>query len=136
MGHLNPAAPWDEIGALDADRAQIHSRGWMLPSSHLMLFESPQEAAHRILKEQLGIAQLELSEAKVVSEVGTPKKFSSLAKHWDFEFIFRGKMTGGSVPKHEAWSELRFVDLSRTNRQEIARSHHEVLETAGFSFVD
>lgn len=33
MGHLNPSAPWDDIGALDAKRAMIHSKGWMLPSS-------------------------------------------------------------------------------------------------------
>lgn len=134
MGHLNPGARWDEIGALDAERARVHSRGWMLPSSHLMVFESPQEAALRILREQLGIQQLELSEPKVVSEVGTPKRFPTLKWHWDLEFISRGRMAGGSAPKHDAWSELQFVDLSRTGRQEIARSHDEVLESAGFSF--
>ena len=55
MGHLNPKAPWDHIGALDESRIQAHSKGWMLPSSHLIVHESPQEAATRILKEQLGI---------------------------------------------------------------------------------
>ena len=134
MGHLNPDARWDEIGALDADRVQANSTGWMLPSSHLMLLESPQEAAQRVLREQLGIERLELSEAKVVSEVGTPKRFPGLAGHWDFEFTFRGKMAGGSAPRHDAWSELRFIDLARTSRQEIARSHDEVLVGAGFSF--
>jgi ADP-ribose pyrophosphatase YjhB (NUDIX family) len=134
MGRLNPDARWDEIGALDADRVRVHSKGWMLPSSHLMLYESPQEAAQRVLREQLGIQRLELSEAKVVSEVGTPKRFATLARHWDLEFIFRGEMTDGSAPRHDAWSELRFIDLKRTRRQEIARSHDEVLESAGFSF--
>lgn len=134
MGRLDPGAPWDEIGALDADRALTHSRGWMLPSSHLMVYESPQEAAQRILREQLGVQHLELSEAKVVSEVGTPRRFPSLARHWDFEFIFRGKMALGSAPRHDAWSELRFIDLTRTGRQEVARSHDDVLESAGFSF--
>lgn len=134
MGHLNPAARWDEIGALDSERARVHSKGWMLPSSHLMVFESPQEAAHRILREQLGIQQLDLSGPKVVSEVGTPKRFPTLKWHWDLEFIFRGTLAEGP-PKYEAWSELQFVDLSRTGRQEIARSHDEVLESAGFNLV-
>lgn len=135
MGHLNPDAAWDEIGALDPERARVHAKGWMLPSCHLMLLESPHEAARRILREQLGIAELELSEPKVVSEVGTPKRFPGMEKHWDFEFIFRGRMTGGSV-RHEAWRELRFVDLPRTSRRHIARSHDEVLQNAGFRFSD
>src|SRR5437899_7384215 len=55
MGHLNPSGSWDHIGALDAERAEMNSKGWMLPSSHLMLGASPQGAAERILKEQLGL---------------------------------------------------------------------------------
>lgn len=134
MGHLNPKARWDHVGALDIARVEAHSKGWMLPSSHLMVYESPQEAARRVLREQLGMQQLELSEPVVVSEVGTPKRFPDLPRHWDFEFIFRGRMAEGSSPKHEAWSELRFIDLTRTSRQDIARSHDEILENAGFRF--
>src|SRR5437867_12050328 len=42
MGHLDPAAPWDHVGALDPERAEANSKGWMLPSAHLMIGESPQ----------------------------------------------------------------------------------------------
>jgi ADP-ribose pyrophosphatase YjhB (NUDIX family) len=136
MGHLDPRAPWDHIGALDAERARAHSKGWMLPSSHLMLFESPQEAAQRVLKEQLGMQDIRLSDPMVVAEVGTPKRFPGLLRHWDFEFIFRGKAPSGSPPRHEAWSELRYVDLNHTPKKEIARSHDEVLESAGFRLID
>jgi len=45
MGHLDPSAGWDHIGALDPERAALNSKGWMLPSSHLILGESPQAAA-------------------------------------------------------------------------------------------
>lgn len=134
MGHLDPRAPWDHIGALDAERAEVHSRGWMLPSSHLVLHESPKEAARRILEEQLGLGGLELSEPTVLAESGTPKRFPDLPKHWDFEFVVRGKMGVGRAPKHDAWKELRFLDLATTDRQEIARSHDEVLENVGFRF--
>lgn len=99
-----------------------------------MLFESPQEAAQRVLEEQLGMRNIRLFDPKVVAEVSTPRRFPGLAKHWDFEFIFRAKVTSGVPPKHEAWSELRYVDLEHTPRQEIARSHDEVLENAGFRF--
>lgn len=132
MGHLDPKAPWDHIGALDAGRAQTHSKGWMLPSSHLMLYESPQDAARRVLKEQVGV-QADLADPIVVAEVGTPKRFPSLLKHWDFEFIFKGR--GPAVaPRHDSWVELRYIDTKRTPRREIARSHDEVLENAGFEF--
>ena len=134
MGHLDPKAPWDHIGALDSGRAAAHSKGWMLPSSHLMLYESPKDAAQRILAEQLGLEGVHLSEPMVVAEVGTPRRFPGLLKHWDFEFIFRGQGPAGSPPRSGAWTELRYIDTKATPRKEIARSHDEVLESAGFQF--
>lgn len=132
MGRLDPAAPWDHIGALDPARTAAHSRGWMLPSSHLMLYESPQEAARRILKEQLGMT-VDLKGPTVVAEVGTPRRFPDLRNHWDFEFIFQGDAKGREPPSHKAWKELRYVDLGRTPRREITRSHDDVLVNAGYA---
>jgi len=134
MGHLNPAAAWDHIGALDASRTQAHSRGWMLPSSHLMVKESPQEAAARIAQEQLGLTDLKVADPKVVSEVYSPRRFADVPDHWDLEFLFRGELPQGMVPRHAAWTELRFVDLATTPKSAIARSHEEVLESAGLRF--
>jgi ADP-ribose pyrophosphatase YjhB (NUDIX family) len=135
MGHLNPKAPWDHIGALDASRVKVHSKGWMLPSSHLMLHESPQEAAKRILKEQLGISALKLNGPQVVSEVYTPKRFPNLPKHWDIEFIFTGKIRKDQVPKPVAWTTLAFVNLDQAKKSDIARSHEDILESAGLLFM-
>ncbi len=56
VGRINKKAPWDHIGALDPERVERHSKGWMLPSSALMLGEPPKKAAERILKEQIGVA--------------------------------------------------------------------------------
>ncbi len=129
MGHLDPAAPWDHIGALDPTRAQTNSKGWMLPSSHLILKESPQDAARRILREQLGLERLSLSDATVVSETYPSVRKPELL-HWDMEFLFRGELAADSVPKASAWKDLRFVDLARTTKQEIARSHEDILASA------
>ncbi|HEV2390116.1 MAG TPA: hypothetical protein VGS04_05255, partial [Nitrososphaerales archaeon] len=52
MGKINKNAEWDHIGALDGKRLERFASGWMLPSSHLMLFETPEGAARRILREQ------------------------------------------------------------------------------------
>lgn len=119
MGRLNKNAPWDHIGALDPERVERHSKGWMLPSSALILGESPHEAADRILNEQLGLGKLRLEGPLVFSEVyGSPD-------HWDLEFLFLGELN--SPPTNPAWNELRFVDLTKTGKQDIARRHEDIL---------
>ncbi len=119
MGHINKKAPWDHIGALDPERVAKHSKGWMLPSSALILGESPQEAAERILKEQLGLDDQPLEGPRVFSEVYDPMN------HWDLEFLYFGQRS--DVPSSEAWSELRFVDLTKTRKEDIARGHEDIL---------
>lgn len=119
MGRVNRKAPWDHIGALDPERVERHSKGWMLPSSALLLGESPQEAAQRILKEQLGIADQRLEGPLIFSEAyGAPS-------HWDLEFLFLGERD--KAPSHEVWVELKFVDLTKTRKEEVARSHEDIL---------
>jgi ADP-ribose pyrophosphatase YjhB (NUDIX family) len=123
MGHLDPAAPWDHIGALDPERAEVNSQGWMLPSSHLLIGESPEAAADRILKEQVGLPAMPLTGPAVFSEVYGPKN------HWDLEFVFVGERD--QVAEHPAWRELRFVDVSAVDREDIARYHEDILAHVG-----
>ncbi len=122
MGHLNPAAPWDQIGALDPERAEANRNGWMLPASHLLIGEAPEAAAERILKEQLGLPT-QLSGPRVFSEVYGAKN------HWDLEFVFLGNRD--QAAQHPAWSELRFVDVNETPRDQIARYHEDILAHVG-----
>lgn len=119
MGHINKKAPWDHIGALDPERVDRHSKGWMLPSSALILGESPQEAAERILKEQLGIANQPLDAPRVFSEVYGP------LNHWDLEILFLGQCS--NAPSSDMWAELRFVDLTKTHKEDMARGHEDIL---------
>lgn len=107
----------------------------MLPSSHLLLHESPQDAASRIASEQLELRGLKLSDPKVVSEVYISKRFPDRPDHWDIEFIFKGTLGEDEVPKTEAWKELKFIEVDRTQKTEIARSHEDILEHAGLKFV-
>ncbi len=136
LGHLDPAAPWDHIGALDPSRTAVHSKGWMLPSSHLIVHESPDEAARRIAVEQLGRDDIAFGDAKVVSEIYTPRRFPDVARHWDLEFLFRAEWPDRTAPRSPAWSELRFVEIAATPKADIARSHEDVLASAGFTLRD
>jgi len=136
LGHLNPEARWDHIGALDAGRVAVHSKGWMIPSCHLMIKESPLDAARRVVKEQLELGEIHLSEPRVFSEVYTPRGFPELPSHWDLQFVFRGELPGTVVPRATAWRELAMVDTTKTRKSEMARSHEDVLESAGFRFAE
>ena len=119
MGHINKKAPWDHIGALDAERVERHSTGWMLPSSALILGESPQDAAERILEEQLNLKNQPIDGPLAFSEV-----YGS-GNHWDLEFLYLGERS--DAPSSEAWSELKFVDVTKTRKEDIARGHEDIL---------
>jgi ADP-ribose pyrophosphatase YjhB (NUDIX family) len=119
MGRISKKAPWDHVGALDPERVERHSVGWMLPSSGLLLGESPKEAANRILIEQLGVAEQSLEGPSVFSEVYGPMN------HWDLEFLFLGERD--STPENDMWSDLRFIDVTKTRRAEIIRGHEDIL---------
>src|SRR5438128_11029156 len=69
LGHLNPDAPWDHIGALDPPRVEMNKNGWLLPACHLIVGESPQEPAKRILREQLGLSEQKLERQVIFSDV-------------------------------------------------------------------
>jgi ADP-ribose pyrophosphatase YjhB (NUDIX family) len=136
MGHLNPEAPWDHLGALDPARVEAHRGGWMLPSSHLILLEAPEAAAQRVLREQLRLGPRVLEGPRVVSEVYTPRRHAGHPEHWDLEFLFRGHLPLSEAPTSEAWTELRFVDTRNVHRAEIARTHEDVLASAGLPIAD
>jgi hypothetical protein len=130
MGKVNAAYDnWPHIGALDEARLKRFSNGWMLPSRHLILYEDPRNAAVTILREQLGLQNVDLAGPKVVTEVYDIER-AGLKNHWDFRFIFFGKLTEDIEP-HPAWTELKFINVSSLPDTAFARSHQDVLTDAG-----
>jgi ADP-ribose pyrophosphatase YjhB (NUDIX family) len=123
MGKINKNANWDHIGALDAKRVERASGGWMLPSSHLMLYETPEGAARRILREQLHVKDMKMTGPLTFVDT------SGKDNHWDIGFIYLGERE--SVPKSDAWRELRFVKSSELKREDLVRSQVDVLAYAG-----
>ncbi len=136
LGRLNPAAPWERIGALDPARVRANQDGWMIPSCHLLHFESPAAAAQRIAREQLELASLPLHEPLVLSEAYPRLAGSPGPLHWDLSFLFRGEWPEGRPTRAAPWKELRFVDVGRSSRSEIARAHADVLGFAGLRARD
>lgn len=125
MGKMNPDANWDHIGALDSERIRRHSTTWMLPSSHLMLFESPEDAARRIVIEQLE-TRLDLSQPIIVSDVRTLKR-NPEAKHWDLDFVYRVISSRDKFKPTKAWKEICFVDVDKVPRDQITQLHMDII---------
>ena len=131
LGKVNPDYDWIKIGALSKESTTRISSRWMLPASHLLLYESPQSAAERILVEQLDMKEaVELQGPIVFSEVYDAPKLE-IKNHWDTEFVFTGEITGDAPKNHLAWSELRFVDVGAVKDSEISRSHQDILTEVG-----
>jgi hypothetical protein len=133
MGRLDPSAPWSEIGALDPARASALGDRWMLPSSQLLFFESPEDAARRILEEQLASPPIPLRGPAVFSEAYRRAGSPAADPHWDFHFIFRGRWPSSTPPRAPAWRQLEFVEVGRTDPTEIARSQGDVLALLGLT---
>lgn len=125
LGKVNPEYDWIRIGALSKEAARRIINRWMLPWSHLLLYESPQNAARRVLKEQLDVewAEVKSLEFEVFSED------YSEPKHWDIEFVFKGELD--RLPQNPAWNEPKFVDFSKTPDQEFARRYQDILAELG-----
>ncbi|MFY9716544.1 MAG: hypothetical protein WAK40_01215 [Thermoplasmata archaeon] len=132
LGRLDPSADWATIGGLDPGRvAQVGNR-WMLPSSQLLFFESPTEAAGRIAREQLGVPLPGLTGPVTFSEAYR-RPGSAGDPHWDLHFVYEARWPTARFPAARPFAELAFVEAARTSRTEIARSQADILALVGLA---
>lgn len=130
LGKLNKNFDWINLGALDKDSTSRISERWILPSSHLMLYENPRAAAKRVLNEQLGLGDEGIQGPQVFSEVYDAPRFE-IKNHWDMEFVFTKQIKNTERVVHPAWNELKFLDVRNLRDDEFARNHQDVLGEAG-----
>ncbi len=123
LGHINPEAPWDHISAMPDAAIEANKEAWLLPSSHMLYGESPDDAAKRILQEQLSLNDQKLEGPLVFSEVSGPKS------HWDLEFIFLSRIE--AVRPTQALKELGFLDATKLRKEYIGRNHQDILAHVG-----
>lgn len=130
LGEPDPGADWPRIGAMGRERIERAAGKWMLPASHLIQYESPQDAAARIAAEQLGLPGLRTAGPVVVSDVygreGSPDR------HWDLDFLFRAEWPAGRPLRATPWKSLEFHDPRQIPRERFTRSHDDILRFAGF----
>ena len=136
LGHLRPDAPWAHIGAVDTRRAALWSKGWMLPSSQLVYYESPDDSARRIAREQLGLELATLPAPILMSDSEQRPAAAPGDLHWDMGFVYVVDDGPMQPPLHPAWTELRFLEVSKLRRIDLVRSQGDVLLLAGMACAD
>ncbi len=132
VGRVEPSPRWARAGNLTLERARVASAGWMLPSSHLELFEGPDAAGRRIVTEQLGLPDLPLPPPRVVSEAYR-REGSARDPHWDLSFLFEAEWPGARPLSHPLWKELALVEVARTPADRFVRGHGDILGLAGLA---
>jgi ADP-ribose pyrophosphatase YjhB (NUDIX family) len=102
---------------------------WMLPASHLKFGESPDESAHRIIRDQLLVEAQGLKLAGIQSHLsGEPADLEN--NHWDLCLIYEAKIPeASSVPKW--FSELRYIPVKNLKPSDFTRGHGDILERLG-----
>jgi len=124
MASLEP----EHIAAMD-DR-------WILPASHLLEWESPNDGAERVALEQLGLAPHRLRGPEVLSETYPSMIDPESGLHWDIDFVFRLDLPESELGRPPAWRELVFHPTPSLARSQIARGHGDVLALCGYSWKD
>jgi ADP-ribose pyrophosphatase YjhB (NUDIX family) len=105
------------------------SAKWTLPASYLKYGEKPEDAARRILTEQLGLSKVKLTLSEVQSHLsGDPN--DSDAAHWDICFVYEGTVKG-KVSKPEWFSELDFLKPKTLSADDFTRGHGDILKELG-----
>ena len=131
LGKMDPAGPWEELAAVDAERMERLRNSWVLPASQLLRYESPREAAARLASELLDLPSLEIKGPRVESEAYARGPDRGPEKHWDVHFLFEATLSEGDLRPNPIWSELRFLRVSEVPRALIGRGHADILAFYG-----
>lgn len=102
---------------------------WLLPASHLKYGEKPEDAAIRVLTEQVGSKKSKLKLLQVQSHLAQDPNDPEAA-HWDICFVYGGTITG-EIKTPEWFSELRFANPRGLKSDDFTRGHGDVLKELG-----
>ena len=105
------------------------SNKWLITASHLKYGERPEDAATRILVEQVGAKKSKLKLLQVQSHLSQDPNDPENA-HWDICFVYEGTVKG-RIQTPEWFSELRFIKPRSLRSDDFTRGHGDVLKDLG-----
>ena len=134
LGQPKEHRDWPEKGCLPDWRVRDVQKenGWILPASHFLMDEAPEDAATRIMRTWAGISVGSPRLLGVESEImPTGRKVGSgrnrhPINHWALCFVYELK-TNRSPKPSRAWAELKFVPVRKLETIHIGRAHGDLL---------
>jgi hypothetical protein len=138
VGKMAKPEIWIERFLVGPKFAPVYAESgkYLLPARHLHWYESPLDAAHSVMKDQvrMNVSKDRISMVDVQSHVSGDINDEKEPPHWDLCFLYRTELSesGGARLRRPEWfSELVFRPLSSLKRDDFTRGHGDVLETAG-----
>lgn len=102
---------------------------WLIPACHLKFGEKPEDAAMRVLVDQVGVRKSKLSFLQVQSQLSEDPNDPEAA-HWDICLVYGGRLKG-KIERPEWFSELRFLKPRELKSDDFTRGHGDVLKELG-----
>jgi ADP-ribose pyrophosphatase YjhB (NUDIX family) len=131
LGKMARSEIWTErflVGEMFAPK-YVSSNKWVIPASHLKYGEKPEEAAMRVLVEQVGSKGGKLKLLQVQSHLSQDPNDPDAA-HWDICFVFGGTLKG-KIQRPEWFSEIEFIKPKELKSDDFTRGHGDVLKELG-----
>ncbi len=120
------------MATLESEHVAAIGDRWILPASHLLEWESPTDAAHRVAFQQLGLSKPRLRGPEVFSETYASMIDPESGPHWDVDFVYRLELPEGDFGHLTAWRDLVFHSTRSLTPAQIARGHGDILVLCGY----
>jgi len=138
VGKMAKPEVWVERFLVGPKFAPVYAESgkYLLPSRHLHWYEAPLDAAHSVMRDQIGVSlpKSRISLVDVQSHVSGDVNDEKEPPHWDICFLFRAELSeraGAKLRRPEWFSELLFKPPGSLRRDDFTRGHGDVLEAAG-----
>ncbi len=110
---------------LDPEDKRLYHGAWQLPGGSMNFGEAPEEALHREIKEELGVA------IKIVKCI--PKVYTEVRKYWQGLFIVyicKLKDTHPKIILDDEASEYRWVSLEESRKLKTLAGTTQIMKDA------
>jgi len=138
VGKMARPEVWTERFLVGPKFAPVYasSNKYILPARHLHWYESPLDAAHSVLRDQVGlnVPRSKVSLVDVQSHVSGDVNNEVEPPHWDICFLYQARVsgkTGANLARPEWFRELAFRPLGGLRPDDFTRGHGDVLDAAG-----
>ncbi|MGH2689910.1 MAG: NUDIX domain-containing protein, partial [Actinomycetota bacterium] len=100
---------------------------WVLPATHLLVGETPEQAARRIAKDQLAAPWLQLADGGTFAHL---RPSAEGDPHWELAFVFETDLTVSKVPPW--FTDLRGVQRRYLRYEVFAPGHGDIIADMGY----